>query len=306
MSANPPSSVPARGATRWVRPFRLGLHAALSGALVVAYFSGDEDTYAMHLAAGYLLLLALTARLGAGLGLPGLPALPWPRLTSLSSLVRQPAVLLPWLALALLVTAAAAGLSGVIADRLPHNPLGHAHQALGELVLYVALAHVAWHGLLQLRRLAVSAPRPSRVAPMLLALGLATAAAGTTLPALAGAEQQVVLQDLLTQARQADPGFSGFSAERGKALYFERHPESKYEAKSCADCHTADPTRPGQHAKTGRAIDPMAAWVNPERFTDPAKVEKRFSRDCPSVLGRDCSARDKGDFITFLSTPVTP
>ena len=45
----------------------------------------------------------------------------------------------------------------------------------------------------------------------------------------------------------------------------------------------------------------MALSANPARFTDPAEVEKRFSRDCPNVLGRACTAEEKGDYITFLS-----
>ncbi len=45
----------------------------------------------------------------------------------------------------------------------------------------------------------------------------------------------------------------------------------------------------------------LAATANPKRFTDLAKVEKRFERDCVNVLGRACTAREKGDFITFLA-----
>ena len=70
----------------------------------------------------------------------------------------------------------------------------------------------------------------------------------------------------------------------------------------CASCHTPDPTQAGRHVKTGREIEPMAVHVTPDRFTDLSKVEKRFSRDCPNVLGRECTAREKGDFILFLTT----
>ena len=44
----------------------------------------------------------------------------------------------------------------------------------------------------------------------------------------------------------------------------------------------------------------MAVSSNPGRFTDPVQVEKRFDRDCPNVLGRACTAEEKGDFITYL------
>ena len=70
---------------------------------------------------------------------------------------------------------------------------------------------------------------------------------------------------------------------------------------ACAACHTSDPTAEGRHLKTGRAIEPMAVSVNPGRFTDPDEVEKQFGRDCKNVLGRPCTAQEKGDFITFLT-----
>ena len=37
------------------------------------------------------------------------------------------------------------------------------------------------------------------------------------------------------------------------------------------------------------------------RFTDPAKTEKWFRRNCTEVLGRECSAAEKADFIQFLA-----
>ena len=70
---------------------------------------------------------------------------------------------------------------------------------------------------------------------------------------------------------------------------------------SCTACHTADPKNPGRNAKTGRPIDPVAVSVNPDRFTDSADVEKQFGRDCKSVLGRACTAVEKGDYITFMA-----
>jgi hypothetical protein len=46
----------------------------------------------------------------------------------------------------------------------------------------------------------------------------------------------------------------------------------------------------------------MAVSMTPDRFTDPEKVAKWFSRNCNGVLGRDCTAVEKGDFITYLSS----
>ena len=47
-------------------------------------------------------------------------------------------------------------------------------------------------------------------------------------------------------------------------------------------------------------IEPMAASANPKRFTDQAKTEKWFGRNCNNVLGRECMPTEKGDFITFM------
>ena len=41
--------------------------------------------------------------------------------------------------------------------------------------------------------------------------------------------------------------------------------------------------------------------VNAERFTDLAKTEKWFRRNCDTVLGRECTVIEKGNFLTFMS-----
>jgi len=44
----------------------------------------------------------------------------------------------------------------------------------------------------------------------------------------------------------------------------------------------------------------MAVSVNPERYQTLKKVEKWFRRNCKSVLGRECTVTEKGDFLTFM------
>ena len=87
----------------------------------------------------------------------------------------------------------------------------------------------------------------------------------------------------------------------GRVLYLGPHAGGKPETNACAVCHTTNPAAQGRHYKTSRDILPMAVSANPKRFTDAADVEKRFERDCPNVLGRACTAQEKGDFITFLA-----
>ena len=51
---------------------------------------------------------------------------------------------------------------------------------------------------------------------------------------------------------------------------------------------------------SGKTVEAMALSVSPTRYVDPAKVEKWFKRNCNEVLGRECNAREKGDWLTFM------
>jgi hypothetical protein len=68
---------------------------------------------------------------------------------------------------------------------------------------------------------------------------------------------------------------------------------------SCATCHTADPRNQGK-TRANKVIEPMAPNVNPKRFTDRAKVEKWFGRNCRDVLERACTAQEKGDYVAYM------
>jgi len=101
-------------------------------------------------------------------------------------------------------------------------------------------------------------------------------------------------------ARAAAPGFAGFSAKRGEQLFQFTHGGEW----SCASCHTANPLAPGRHAKTGKPIAPLAPAANAERFTSLATVEKWFKRNCNDVIGRPCTAQEKGDVLAYLLQPT--
>ncbi len=100
-------------------------------------------------------------------------------------------------------------------------------------------------------------------------------------------------------AKAADPTFSGFSAGRGKALFLQTFTGGKPDTPICATCHGRDTRAPGR-TLTGKAIEPVAVSVYPTRYTDPVKVEKWFKRNCTEVMGRECSAREKGDWLSFM------
>ena len=121
---------------------------------------------------------------------------------------------------------------------------------------------------------------------------------GTVLAAVGPASAEApldILQALGAAARRESAGFSGFSAPRGQALFTTTHGEW-----SCASCHGPDPLRPGQHARTGKVVAPLAPAANPERFTSPAKVDKWFARNCRDVLGRACTPAEQGDVLAWL------
>jgi hypothetical protein len=88
------------------------------------------------------------------------------------------------------------------------------------------------------------------------------------------------------------------SPERGQQLFTSRHGREW----SCSSCHGAVPTRAGSHAATGKSIAALAPAFNAERFADAAKTEKWFRRNCNDVVGRECSAAEKADVISWLRT----
>ena len=121
------------------------------------------------------------------------------------------------------------------------------------------------------------------------------AAAGA---AAAASPQDQVAAYAAEAARQA-PGFQP-SARRGAELYARRFAVSE-KMPACTACHTDSPAQSGQHVVTGKAIKPLAPRAEAARFTDPAKVEKWFRRNCTEVLGRECSPAEKADFVQFLA-----
>lgn len=131
---------------------------------------------------------------------------------------------------------------------------------------------------------------------MTSSLALLLALAGANAIAAAPTD---VLKDYAAAARMENPAFKEFSAQRGEALYHAERTHSKSAKVSCSGCHTDNPKNAGQ-TRAHKQIEPMAPSANPQRLTDPAKIEKWFSRNCPDVLERACSAQEKGDFITYL------
>ena len=113
------------------------------------------------------------------------------------------------------------------------------------------------------------------------------------------ATPQELLKQYEVQAKQENAAFAGFSADRGANFFKTERLHSDGKKVSCSTCHTADPRNQGK-TRANKVIEPMAPSVNPQRFTDAAKVEKWFGRNCKDVLERSCTAQEKGDYIQYL------
>ena len=87
-------------------------------------------------------------------------------------------------------------------------------------------------------------------------------------------------------------------AARGQTFFTAKHGKEW----SCSSCHGATPTGEGKHAATGKLIKPLAPALNADRFTELAKAEKWFRRNCNDVVGRECSAAEKADVLAWLIT----
>lgn len=109
-----------------------------------------------------------------------------------------------------------------------------------------------------------------------------------------------VLSGLAAQAWPADTSpaaqMSQWSAAAGKPgsagqgqVFFNAKHGGQW---SCASCHGTPPT--------GKAIKPLAPAFNPQTFTDSARVDKWFRRNCKDVLSRECSAAEKADVMAYL------
>jgi len=134
--------------------------------------------------------------------------------------------------------------------------------------------------------------------PLLLAVAFAVMALPGHVPAAAATPQEIIA-GYASEAKVRDKTFADFSADRGRALFSSHPATGKPDTPSCTSCHTGRPTGIGQ-TRAGKEIAPMALSKTPDRYADFKKVEKWFRRNCKSVLGRVCTALEKGDFLTFM------
>lgn len=126
-------------------------------------------------------------------------------------------------------------------------------------------------------------------------LALAGLATGLLLAGQARAGDTTPAQQLARFSAQAGaPG----NADRGKAFFTTTHGGEW----SCSSCHGNPPVKTGQHASTGKEIAALAPAFNATAFTDSARVDKWFRRNCKDVLHRECGAAEKADVLAWLNS----
>ncbi len=111
--------------------------------------------------------------------------------------------------------------------------------------------------------------------------------------ALCGSVLAAAPQDFL-KAYEAQSGKA--SVTRGEQFFNAKHGKEW----SCASCHENPPNHDTKHVVTGKVIKPLAPSANSARFTDEAKVDKWFKRNCNDVLGRECTGQEKADVLAWL------
>lgn len=125
---------------------------------------------------------------------------------------------------------------------------------------------------------------------------MASSAAAIGLTLIFGAAQAADTSPAKQLERFSTQAGAPGQAERGR-VFFTSPQGGEW---SCSSCHGKPPTRPGKHASTGKAIEPLAPAANALAFTDTAKVDKWFRRNCKDVLQRECSAAEKADVLAYL------
>ena len=116
-----------------------------------------------------------------------------------------------------------------------------------------------------------------------------------TLFMINSAQADSAVEQQLKQYREQGAGPA--NPTRGEALWYQSSGD-----RSCATCHGESPTDQGRHTKTKKTIEPMALTANPERYTDPKKIDKWYLRNCKWTYGRVCTPQEKTDILSWLAS----
>ncbi len=126
----------------------------------------------------------------------------------------------------------------------------------------------------------------------LKALAIALAVTSIAAAAEAGPREDILAKFQAQAGAPANPA-------NGKKMFFNNYGTGKPDTPNCTTCHSETPQNGGM-TRAGKPIDPIAVSATPDRFTDADKVDKWFRRNCNGVIGRECTAQEKVDFLTFM------
>jgi len=132
-------------------------------------------------------------------------------------------------------------------------------------------------------------------------LSLATFSAQAS---IANAEKMIMIYS--TQAKAANAEYTGPTVADGKAFFNRKIKLGNGKETACASCHTANPADNGKNIVTKKTIQPLSPAVNPKRFANFEKVEAKFTQHCTDIIGSDCTAAEKANYITYVLTEKTP
>lgn len=138
-------------------------------------------------------------------------------------------------------------------------------------------------------------------------LVVATVLAGTSFAANADvANAEKLASKYVTIAKSVNASYAGTSTMDGKMFFNRKFKAPNGKEVACASCHTSNPANEGRNIVTGKSIAPLSPVVNAKRFNDIEKVEDKFTEHCNDIVGADCTAAEKANFIAYLLTEETP
>jgi hypothetical protein len=121
---------------------------------------------------------------------------------------------------------------------------------------------------------------------------------------VANAEKLVSIYSAV--AKHDNPEYAGPTVAEGKFFFNRKVKLGNAKEMACASCHTANPADEGKHIVTGKAIRPLSPVVNAKRFDDFEKVQGKFTQHCKEIIGSDCTAAEKANYITYVLTEKIP
>jgi cytochrome c peroxidase len=131
--------------------------------------------------------------------------------------------------------------------------------------------------------------------------------AGASLAANADADNaEKLAKKYTTIAKTVNASFDAPSSMDGKIFFNRKIKAPNGKEVACASCHTSNPANTGKNIVTGRSIAPLSPLVNAKRFSDLEKVEDKFTEHCNDIIGADCTAAEKANFIAYLLTEEKP